>query len=70
MLKCKVCGKEFEANMDRHYISRDEVRTGALANLSNSEVKLYDSFDCPSCGCQVLAQERKREVCEVCEEEE
>lgn len=21
---------------------------------------LYDSFDCPMCGCQVIAKERKR----------
>lgn len=22
---------------------------------------LYDAFDCPMCGCQVIAKERKRE---------
>ena len=73
MLKCKICGKEFEANLDRHYVARDNGKTGALIALSNNEEKLYDAFDCPACGCQVVAQERKRdfiEEVEVIEEEE
>lgn len=61
MLKCKICGKEFEANLDRHYVARDNGKTGAIIALSNNEEKLYDAFDCPSCGCQVVAQERKRQ---------
>ena len=63
MLRCKICGKEFEATNERHYIARDNGKTGLakLANIvSNDEVKLYDAFNCPSCGCQVIAQERKR----------
>ena len=60
MLKCKICGKEFEANLDRHYVARDNGKTGVIVALSNDEEKLYDAFDCPSCGCQVVAQERKR----------
>ena len=28
---------------------------------SNPEYKLYDTFDCPACGCQTTAQERKRD---------
>lgn len=60
MLKCKICGKEFEANLDRHYVARDNGKTGVIIALSNNEEKLYDAFDCPSCGCQVIAQERKR----------
>ena len=27
---------------------------------SNDETGLFDAFDCPQCGCQVIAQERKR----------
>ena len=60
MLKCKICGKEFEATNERHYIARDNCKTGLANIVSNDEVKLYDAFNCPSCGCQVIAQERKR----------
>ena len=62
MLKCKICGTEFLPNKDKHYISRDGGKTGFAASLgSNDEEGLYDSFDCPICGCQIVAQERKRE---------
>ena len=73
MLKCKICGKEFEANLDRHYVARDNGNTGIAVAISNYEEKLYDAFDCPACGCQVIAQERKRvymKIEETLEEEE
>ena len=60
MLKCKVCGTEFPAIEERHYIARDNSRTGAVAVFSKDEEKIYDSYDCPMCGSQVIAQERKR----------
>lgn len=50
MLECKVCGTKFNAIIERHYLARDNGKTG-----------LYDAFDCPMCGCQVIAKERKRE---------
>lgn len=59
-IKCKVCGCEFDAVAERHYISRDNSQTGAVAAFSSSEVKLYDTFDCVNCGCQVVVQERHR----------
>ena len=62
MLKCKICGAEFPAIKERHYICRDGGKIGLSAALgSNDEEKIYDSFDCPMCGCQVVAQERKRD---------
>ena len=62
MLKCKICGCEFNAVKERHYISRDNGNVGLTAAFgSNPEYKLYDTFDCPACGCQTTAQERKRE---------
>lgn len=64
MLKCKICGKEFEANLERHYVVRDKGKTGLATIVSNDEEKIYDVFDCPSCGCQVIAQERKRKLFE------
>lgn len=61
MLKCKVCGCEFNAIAERHYIARDNGKTGlAVAFGSEIEERLHDAFDCPNCGCQIIAQERKR----------
>ena len=60
MLKCKICGTEFPAIKERHYIARDNSHTGAVAVISKDEEKIYDSYDCPMCGSQIIAQERKR----------
>ena len=61
MLKCKICGTEFPAVKERHYVARDNGKTGLSSAFgSNDEEKIYDSFDCPICGCQVIAQDRKR----------
>lgn len=59
-IKCKICGCEFNPIIEKHYVSRDTSRTGVVTAFSNDEEKLYDTFDCPECGCQVIAQERKR----------
>ncbi len=50
MLKCNVCGYEFEAKKSRHY-KREKK------NLIGPETPM-DCFDCPKCGCQVVAKER------------
>lgn len=61
MLKCKICGTEFPAIKEKHYISRDNGKIGLAAAFgSNDEEWLHDTFDCPMCGCQVIVQERKR----------
>ncbi len=64
MLKCKICGTEFPPVKDKHYVARENEVVGGLNQLSNGkeERKVYDCFDCPMCGCQVVAQERKREM--------
>lgn len=60
MLECKICGTKFNAIVERHYVARDYGKTGfAVALGSNDEEHLYDAFDCPACGCQVIAKERK-----------
>lgn len=61
MLKCKVCGKEFEAVKENHYVAREGLKTGAITALASAEEKIFDAFDCPHCGCQYIAGERKRE---------
>ena len=61
-IECKICGCEFNPILERHYISRSEGKTGFAANFgTNDETKLFDTFDCPQCGCQSVAQQRKRE---------
>lgn len=63
MLICEICGHEFEPSIDRHYIARDPGVTGAFFTLgSYNEDKLYDAFDCPKCGCQMIMKERKHKV--------
>lgn len=57
---CSVCGDELELTLERHYISRDSGVTGISVIVRNEEATLYDTFDCPVCGCQNIAQERKR----------
>lgn len=72
-IKCKVCECEFVPEKKEHYISRDEVKVG-LSNLAGGmEEKIYDTFDCPQCGCQNIMGERKRSLyikLEKLEEEE
>ena len=60
MLKCKICGTEFPAIKERHYIARANNKTGAVVVFSKDEEKIYDAYDCPLCGSQIIAQERKR----------
>lgn len=64
MLKCKICGTEFPAVKDRHYIGRDCGVQGGLSQSLNGkqEEKTFDCYDCPQCGSQVIAQERKRKI--------
>lgn len=62
MLKCGVCGCEFNAIKEKHYISRDESKTGIAALAGGDETLEYDTFDCPQCGCQFVAQPRKRRI--------
>lgn len=61
-LKCKICDCEFIPEKKEHYVSRDEVKVG-LSNLAGGmEAKIYDTFDCPQCGCQNVVGERKRSL--------
>lgn len=60
-VKCKVCDFGFIPESDKHYVSRDCGKTGVVSVFqSNDEEELYDTFDCPQCGCQIVVQKRKR----------
>lgn len=59
ILICNVCGAKIEPIKSAHYIARNEGTAGLAAAISKQEETLYDAFDCPVCGCQRIAQERK-----------
>lgn len=60
MIVCAVCGNEFAPYNEHHYIARDGREIGALAAFKSvTEPTLYDAYDCPACGCQYIAGERK-----------
>lgn len=70
-LECEVCGYKFNAIIECHYVARDNGKTGlSVAFGSESEETLYDAFDCSVCGCQIIAQERKRDYVPYTTEEE
>lgn len=60
-MRCSVCGAEFVPKKEARYTGRNNGKTGAMSLFGeNQEEQLYDCFDCPICGCQIVAQERKR----------
>ena len=62
MIECKVCGCKFNPVKQSHYIVRDNEKVSSLANVfsGDAELTLYDAFNCIQCGCQIVAQQRKR----------
>lgn len=60
MYKCKVCGKEFELKKENRYITID-IQSGLVAAFSVTQNPMYDTFDCPFCGCQNVVNSRKKE---------
>ena len=66
-MKCDICGGQFTPRKKDHYVSRDtgEV-TGVVSAIitGSKEDQYYDTFDCPICGCQIIAQKRNRKVAE------
>lgn len=70
MIKCKICGCEFVPVIDKHYIAKDNGEFGMSAVFKRTEDNIYDAFDCPSCGCQIIAQGRKRKLIDISISEE
>lgn len=65
MIKCKICGCEFVPVIDKHYIARDNDESGMSTVFKHTEGNTYDAFDCQACGCQIIAQERKRNFIDI-----
>lgn len=64
MSTCKVCGRDFPLMAEEHYVSRGREKKGLAAALgSQDEAALYDTFDCPHCGCQNIMQTRNWDLC-------
>ena len=64
MTTCKICGRDFLLLVEEHYVSTDVIKTGLVTAISgDNEPQLFDSFDCPHCGCQNIMQPRKRANC-------
>lgn len=56
MIKCNVCGEQVELRKENRYEVLIKVST--LQKSLGIKDSLYEAFDCPSCGCQMLMQER------------
>lgn len=61
-IKCKICETEFVPDINNHYISRGNLEIGIATIVRKEEEQLYDTFDCPQCGCQVVVQKRNRAI--------
>lgn len=60
MTTCKVCGRDFPLLAEEHYVSKEPGKTGIAAIAGGQAPILWDSFDCPHCGCQNRMQQRNR----------
>lgn len=60
MTTCKVCGRDFPLIAEDHYVSKEAGKVGFAAIAGGSAPVLWDSFDCPHCGCQNRMQQRNR----------
>lgn len=58
-MKCNVCGHEFTPKKEDRY---EAVKPAPLFQCATH----YDCFDCPVCGCQIVAQERYENANEMC----
>ena len=58
-MKCNVCGHEFTPKREDRY---EAVKPAPLFQCATH----YDCFDCPVCGCQIVAQERYEDANKIC----
>lgn len=62
---CKVCGSKIVPRKANRYTVVDRVTAGGIANAMTgtyTEPEMYDAFDCPVCGCQMIAKKRLKKV--------
>ena len=84
MHKCTVCSRVFELRKENRYIAEAKKTTSLLMLATGTDSVLYDTVDCPYCGCQQILHARERvfveeasivdcegepeELCEKCQE--
>lgn len=56
MVKCSICGEQVELRKENRY--EVIIEAGTLQKSFGAKDHLYEAFDCPKCGCQMLIQER------------
>ena len=56
MVKCSICGEQVELRKENRY--EVVIEAGVLQKSLGAKDHLYEAFDCPHCGCQMLMQER------------
>lgn len=56
MVKCSICGEQVELRKENRY--EVLIKASALQKYFGIKDQLYEAFDCPNCGCQMLMQER------------
>jgi len=54
MIKCKVCGKRFVLKHENKYL----ITKRGLSILAIGDT-VYECYDCPKCGCQIVANIRE-----------
>lgn len=54
-MKCKVCGADVDLEKENRYAAKE-------TNILTGHELLWDCFDCPKCGCQVIASKRLEKV--------
>ncbi|MBC8612090.1 hypothetical protein H8702_13410 [Massilimaliae timonensis] len=65
-IKCKTCGNRFYPERKTRYTVFEPH--GISATFSGG-IKSYDAFDCPACGCQIVAGIRFCEDAPVTEDD-
>ena len=63
-IKCNVCDNQFVPLKKNRYTSIDKMERGLVTIMRDADTNMYDTFDCPKCGCQIIVQERKRKYVE------
>lgn len=54
-MKCCYCKRRFSLKSQNRYLSAEPT---SFANAFNGGGAVYDTFDCPHCGCQHRITER------------
>lgn len=54
-IQCSVCKAKMQPNAELHYVAISSKRTNPFYT---SEEALYDAYDCPLCGSQIILGQR------------